>query len=125
MTEDFPTEAVSKSTAAMDACLWILLGMLLVARLPMGIEFQPLSSTAVLLRMRWRVLSLQNVSGRQGTAAPRAYVASMLFMYTVKEMCVGIKQTTINEKIGLTFTAWGETEEEPERVWERQKLRPT
>jgi hypothetical protein len=49
----------------------------------------------------------------------------MLFMYTVKEMCVSMKQTTINEKVGLTFTAWGETEEEPERVWERQKLRPT
>lgn len=60
-----------------------------------------------------------------GTAAPRTYVASMLFMYTVKEMCVSLKQTIINEKIGLTFTAWGETEEEPERVWERQKLRPT
>ncbi|KAJ7848418.1 hypothetical protein B0H13DRAFT_1906717 [Mycena leptocephala] len=54
----------------MDACLWILLGMLLVARLPMGIEFQPLSSTAILLRMRWRVLSLQNNRTDETEEAP-------------------------------------------------------
>ncbi|KAJ7440358.1 hypothetical protein FB451DRAFT_1443433 [Mycena latifolia] len=78
----------------------ILLGMLLIARLLIRIEFQPLSSTAILSRIRWRVLNLCGLwmsDMDRGHADPSAYSASMLFMYTVKEIYVSLKQTTINK----------------------------
>jgi hypothetical protein len=61
-TEDCPTEAISKSTAAMDARPCILLGISPPVIVAIGIEFQPLSLAESLSRRCWRVLSLRMMS---------------------------------------------------------------
>ncbi|KAJ7312782.1 hypothetical protein DFH08DRAFT_821946 [Mycena albidolilacea] len=94
-TEDCPTEAISKSTTAMDTRPCIFLGISLLVIVAIGIEFRPLSLAESLSPRCWHVLSL----------------------------LMGLDRSMQLADVVLAFTAWGESEEKSECVEECQTLR--